>query len=161
MSNPKPVSLVTGAATGIGRSAAIALARNGYDVAINYSRSEDAAKFTAEQAQAAGAKTILCRCDQSEDAEARAMLAAIEKEFGRQPKRILNEPRLLDLDLIAFGNETRATDKLILPHPRAHERRFVLQPLSEIAPELRLPRQSRTVAELLESLPADETLRRI
>ncbi len=81
-----------------------------------------------------------------------ARLQALEQEFGRQPKRIMNEPRPLDLDLIAFGNETRATKALILPHPRAHERRFVLDPLSEIAPNLILPRQSKTVKELCEQL---------
>jgi 3-oxoacyl-[acyl-carrier protein] reductase len=83
MNSDKPVALVTGAATGIGRSAAIALAKNGYDVVINYSRSEDAAKITAQDAEAAGAKTLLHRCDVSEDAGVRAMLAATEKEFGR------------------------------------------------------------------------------
>src|SRR5438105_907162 len=51
-------------------------------------------------------------------------LQAMEKEFGRTPKKVLNEPRPLDLDLIAFGNEMRTTDRLVLPHPRAHERRF-------------------------------------
>ena len=80
-------------------------------------------------------------------------LKSLEKEFGRHPKKVLNEPRPLDLDLIAFGNERRATNALILPHPRAHERRFVLQPLSEIAPDLILPDQSKTVKELLKHLP--------
>jgi 2-amino-4-hydroxy-6-hydroxymethyldihydropteridine diphosphokinase len=75
-------------------------------------------------------------------------LQALEKEFGRQPKKILNEARPLDLDLIAFGVEIRNTRQLTLPHPRAHQRRFVLQPLAEIAPEFILPGQSRTVAEL-------------
>jgi len=79
-----------------------------------------------------------------------AKLQALEKEFGRRPKTVLNEPRPLDLDLIAFGNETRATPDLILPHPRAHLRRFVLQPLAELAPELCLPGQTLTVAQLLE-----------
>lgn len=83
-------------------------------------------------------------------------LRAIEIEFGRQPKKVLNEPRPLDLDLIAFGNETRVTEKLTLPHPRAHLRRFVLQPLAEIAPDLILPGQKRTVAELLTFLETDE-----
>ena len=83
MTSNKPVALVTGAATGIGRSASIALAKNGYDVVINYSRSEDAAKITAQDAEAAGAKTLLHRCDVSDDAGVRAMLAATEKEFGR------------------------------------------------------------------------------
>jgi 2-amino-4-hydroxy-6-hydroxymethyldihydropteridine diphosphokinase len=85
----------------------------------------------------------------------------LEKVFGRVPKKVLNEPRPLDLDLIAFRNEVRKTPPLILPHPRAHLRRFVLQPLNEIAPELVLPGQVRTVSELLAALPAGETVTRI
>jgi 2-amino-4-hydroxy-6-hydroxymethyldihydropteridine diphosphokinase len=85
----------------------------------------------------------------------------LEKVFGRAPKKLLNEPRPLDLDLIAFGNEIRNTPALILPHPRAHQRRFVLQPLSEIAPELILPGQTKTVFQLLAQLPPDETVTRI
>ena len=90
-----------------------------------------------------------------------AKLQALEKEFGRRPKEVLNEPRPLDLDLIAFGNETRATRELTLPHPRAHERRFVLQPLSEIAPDLILPGQPQSVAELLRRLPPDVSMRKL
>ena len=86
-------------------------------------------------------------------------LRSLEKEFGRQPRKILNEPRPLDLDLIAFGPETRNTPKLVLPHPRVHLRRFVLQPLSEIAPDLILPGQSKTVAQLLAELSSDEVLK--
>jgi len=85
-------------------------------------------------------------------------LRKLERKFGRRPKKILNEPRPLDLDLIAFGNETHNSPELILPHPRAHLRRFVLQPLSEIAPELILRGQGKTVAELLASLPVDSTV---
>ena len=59
MNNDKPTALVTGASTGIGRSAAIMLAKNGYDVVINYSRSEEAANITAAQAQAARAEQWL------------------------------------------------------------------------------------------------------
>jgi len=88
-------------------------------------------------------------------------LRELEQEFGRAPKTVLNEPRPLDLDLIAFGNEIRHSPELILPHPRAHQRRFVLQPLSEIAPELILPGQGRTVADLLAKLPNDETVKRL
>jgi 2-amino-4-hydroxy-6-hydroxymethyldihydropteridine diphosphokinase len=88
-----------------------------------------------------------------------AKLQALEKEFGRQPKKVLNEPRPLDLDLIAFGSETRATQELTLPHPRAHERRFVLQPLSEVAPDLILPGQTETVTQSLAKLAPDPNVR--
>jgi 2-amino-4-hydroxy-6-hydroxymethyldihydropteridine diphosphokinase len=88
-------------------------------------------------------------------------LLALEREFGRKPKVVLNEPRRLDLDLVAFGQQTRGTKQLMLPHPRAHERRFVLQPLSEFAPELVLPGQRKTVAELLATLHTLEKLVRL
>jgi 3-oxoacyl-[acyl-carrier protein] reductase len=83
MTQGKPAALITGAATGIGRAAAVALAEAGYDVAINYSRSEQAARETAAQAQSKGAKTLLFQCDVSDDPSVRKMLAAVEKEFGR------------------------------------------------------------------------------
>ena len=83
INSDKPVALVTGAATGIGRSAALALARSGYYVVINYSRSEEAAKTTARVAEAAGARTLVYRCDVSDDACVRTMLEATEKAFGR------------------------------------------------------------------------------
>jgi 2-amino-4-hydroxy-6-hydroxymethyldihydropteridine diphosphokinase len=88
-------------------------------------------------------------------------LQELQREFGRVPKKVLNEPRPLDLDLIAFGSERRNTPDLILPHPRAHLRRFVLQPLSEIAPDLILSGQVKTVAQLLARLPKDETVTRL
>ena len=86
-------------------------------------------------------------------------LRALEREFGRQPKIILNEPRPLDLDLIAFGDAIRDTQTLALPHPRAHLRRFVLAPLNEIAPDLILPGQTQSVASLLAQLPAADAVR--
>lgn len=88
-------------------------------------------------------------------------LQALEKEFGRVPKKVLNEPRPLDLDLIAFGNEIRHSPELVLPHPRAHLRRFVLQPLSEIAPDLILPGQIYSISQLLTKAPADEVMQKI
>ena len=90
-----------------------------------------------------------------------AELHRLEREFGRTPKMVLNEPRRLDLDLIAFNHETRNTPSLTLPHPRAHQRRFVLQPLSEIAPDLILPGQPLTISELLAALRSDEKLARL
>ena len=88
-------------------------------------------------------------------------LQTLEKEFGRAPKQVLNEPRPLDLDLIAFGAETRATPQFTLPHPRACRRRFVLEPLSEIAPALILPGQTAPVAALLAALPAGNDVLRL
>lgn len=85
----------------------------------------------------------------------------LEKVFGRTPKKVLNEPRPLDLDLIAFGQETRNSPDLVLPHPRAHTRRFVLQPLCEIAPDLVLPGQTRTVAQLLAGLNESESCEKV
>jgi 2-amino-4-hydroxy-6-hydroxymethyldihydropteridine diphosphokinase len=88
-------------------------------------------------------------------------LRGLEEKFGRQPKKILNEPRLLDLDLIAFGSRTMNSADLVLPHPRAHLRRFVLQPLSEIAPDFILPGQTKTVQQLLRALKTGEKLRQL
>ena len=90
-----------------------------------------------------------------------AKLQALEREFGRRPKQVRNEPRPLDLDLLTFGVETRATPALTLPHPRAHVRRFVLAPLAEVAPNLLMPGQSRSVAALLAALGSDEVLHRL
>jgi len=75
-------ALVTGAASGIGRSVVIALARAGYDVGINYSSSEAAAVATAAAAAKLGAKTLLLKCDVSDEAGVRAMLNKVAAEFG-------------------------------------------------------------------------------
>lgn len=80
-------------------------------------------------------------------------LQALERAAGRRPKRIPNEARPLDLDLLAFRRETRQTPELTLPHPRAHRRAFVLAPLAELAPVLRLPGWDRSAREWLAGLP--------
>jgi 3-oxoacyl-[acyl-carrier protein] reductase len=78
----RPKALVTGASSGIGRAAAVALAAAGYDVAINYSHSEAGARETAALAAAKGARTLVLRCDVADDACVRSMLKEVELEFG-------------------------------------------------------------------------------
>jgi 3-oxoacyl-[acyl-carrier protein] reductase len=75
-------ALVTGGGTGIGRSAVLALARAGYDVAINYASSAQAAGRVAEEAGALGATTLLLQCDVSDETAVRAMLATVGERFG-------------------------------------------------------------------------------
>lgn len=83
-----------------------------------------------------------------------------ERRAGRMPKQLLNEARPLDVDIIAWGEKQTATDRLVLPHPRAHLRRFVLEPLAELIPEWTLPGQSQSIRNLLNRLPSDSTFRR-
>ena len=83
MADSKPAALVTGSSTGIGRAEAIALAAAGYDVAVNYSRSADAAEETAAACAAHGARTVLIGCDVADDALVKSMAAEVEAAFGR------------------------------------------------------------------------------
>jgi 3-oxoacyl-[acyl-carrier protein] reductase len=79
----RKAALVTGGATGIGRSAVLALARAGYDVALNYSTSEKPAKDTAAEAEKLGAETLVVRCDVSDEAAVRGMVKRVGDKFGR------------------------------------------------------------------------------
>jgi 3-oxoacyl-[acyl-carrier protein] reductase len=83
-------ALVTGGGTGIGKSAVLALAKAGYDVAINYASSAKAAQETEKEAQALGAKTLLLQCDVSDEKAVRAMLAKVEQSFGHLDALISN-----------------------------------------------------------------------
>ncbi|MCE0483719.1 MAG: 2-amino-4-hydroxy-6-hydroxymethyldihydropteridine diphosphokinase [Methylacidiphilales bacterium] len=78
-----------------------------------------------------------------------AKLRAFERERGRSPDRVANAPRPLDLDIIYYACLSINEPGLIIPHPRAHERRFVLEPLAQLRPDLVLPGQCKTVRELL------------
>ena len=79
-------------------------------------------------------------------------ILALEQAMGRrrlQPKG----PRTIDIDILLFGNSVVDTSELVIPHPVLHERRFVLEPLSEIAGNVRHPVFKRTIRELRDALP--------
>jgi 3-oxoacyl-[acyl-carrier protein] reductase len=79
----RPVALVTGAARGIGRSTALACAREGYDVVLNFSRSREATEAVAEEVTGAGARAALYQADVADEAAVRAMLDMVRADFGR------------------------------------------------------------------------------
>ena len=80
----------------------------------------------------------------------------LEREAGRPACHSSRESRTLDLDLILFGERCSNSPVLTLPHPRARQRRFVLEPLAEIAPEMRFPDTGESVAEALHRLEKAE-----
>ena len=83
-------------------------------------------------------------------------LLDIERSFGRDRAAGLPKgPRTLDLDLLMYGDLVLGDPALTLPHPAMHERRFVLAPLAEIAPEWRHPVLGETISELLADLPQE------
>jgi 2-amino-4-hydroxy-6-hydroxymethyldihydropteridine diphosphokinase len=87
-------------------------------------------------------------------------LGEIERALGRPRDHTRNVSRRIDLDLLYLGELERDEPELQLPHPRIAEREFVLRPLADIAPDLRLPGQTATVRELLAQLkPSDEVKR--
>jgi len=86
-------------------------------------------------------------------------LRGIESRHGRPRERAKNAPRSIDLDILYAGDAVVRTAELTLPHPRLHERRFVLQPLCDLRPALLLPGMSGTVAELLAALPPEAITR--
>jgi len=75
-------------------------------------------------------------------------LQKLEADYGRRRKGVRNEARPLDLDLISYGDQQMQTDVLVLPHPRARQRRFVMEPLAAIWPGYCFPGDSRAAAEI-------------
>jgi len=87
-------------------------------------------------------------------------LHRIETEFGRV-RQVRNEARVLDLDLLDFGRVQHADDRITLPHPRMHQRAFVLLPLQDVAPDYVHPVTGRGIGDLVAVLPEEQMIRRM
>lgn len=88
-------------------------------------------------------------------------LRAVERELGRRADHPRNAARTIDLDVLYFGGRSIEQPGLSVPHPRMIEREFVLRPLAEIAPDLRLPGVNATVEQLLANLPKSGEVKKI
>jgi 2-amino-4-hydroxy-6-hydroxymethyldihydropteridine diphosphokinase len=89
-----------------------------------------------------------------------AGILSIERGMGRQRKQ-KNGPRIIDIDILLFGSSIIDLSSLTVPHPKMHERRFVLEPLAEIAPDARHPALKQTVGEMRDALPAGQAVKRL
>jgi 2-amino-4-hydroxy-6-hydroxymethyldihydropteridine diphosphokinase len=87
-------------------------------------------------------------------------LLRIEREMGRRRTQTKG-PRTIDIDILLFGDVVIDTPALTIPHPAMYQRRFVLEPLAEVAPEARHPLLKKTVRELLAALPAGQAVRKV
>lgn len=83
----------------------------------------------------------------------------IERALGRV-RTVANGPRTVDIDILLYGNEVIHSPQLEIPHPRMHERRFVLAPLADLSPDLRHPVLNKTVRQLLAALSATSSCRK-
>lgn len=112
MAVSKKAALITGGATGIGRSAVLALAKAGYDVAINYGSSEAAARETAAEAEKLGVRALTLKCDVSDEKAVLAMLAEVDSAFGKLDVLVNNagttaSMKFKDLDSISIDEWDR------------------------------------------------------
>ncbi len=87
-------------------------------------------------------------------------LLNVEREMGR--RRVQNKgPRIIDIDILLFASAVVKTAGLTIPHPALHQRRFVLEPLTEIAPDVRHPLLKKTIRELRDELPPGQAVRKV
>ena len=119
----RPVALVTGSATGVGRACILQFASRGYDVVVNYSRSEQDAKQTAADAEALGAKTLVIRCDVANNVGVRQMINEINDTFGRLDALVNNAATTT---FIEHGNLDALTEEMWDPDSRGQPEGGVL-----------------------------------
>lgn len=81
------------------------------------------------------------------------LCSEIERQAGRPPDRRRNEPRVIDIDIIYAGRSVIHNDSLMVPHPRWKSRRFVVQPLADVRPDLVMPNETQSVSDILKLLP--------
>jgi 2-amino-4-hydroxy-6-hydroxymethyldihydropteridine diphosphokinase len=89
-----------------------------------------------------------------------AAILSLEQSMGRQRKQ-KKGPRIIDIDILLFGSSVIEIPSLTIPHAKLHERRFVLEPLAEIAPDARHPVFKRSMRELRDALPPGQTVKRL
>ena len=77
----------------------------------------------------------------------------VEKMLGRSNKLVKNQPRIIDIDILFFGNSVIETEELSIPHPMIALRKFVLLPLAEIEPDFKVPHSKITIADLIDNCP--------
>jgi 2-amino-4-hydroxy-6-hydroxymethyldihydropteridine diphosphokinase len=87
-------------------------------------------------------------------------ILSLEQGMGRQRKQ-KKGPRIIDIDILLFGSSVIEIPSLTIPHPKLHERRFVLEPLAEIAPDARHPVFKRSMRELRDALPPGQTVKKL
>ena len=133
------------------------LAANGRVVAISSFYETEPVEFTDQ----AWFLNCVVALETTETPEQLMMaLLQIEQQMGR--RRIQKKgPRAIDIDILLFDEAIVDSPALTIPHPAMHQRRFVLEPLAEIAPEVRHPVLKKTVRELLDALPAGQEVRKL
>jgi 2-amino-4-hydroxy-6-hydroxymethyldihydropteridine diphosphokinase len=139
------------------RDAIARLGAHGHVLAVSSFYETEPVEFT-DQAWFLNCAVALETADAS--AELMTALLQIEKQMGRQ--RVQKKgPRSIDIDILLFADLVVTTPELTIPHPAMATRRFVLEPLVEIAPDALHPVMKKTIRELLEELPAGQAVRRV
>jgi 2-amino-4-hydroxy-6-hydroxymethyldihydropteridine diphosphokinase len=139
------------------RDAQVRLSTAGRVIALSYFYETEPVEFTQQPL------FLNCAVAIETNATPQQLMSAIlriEEEMGR--RRVQRKgPRSIDIDILLFGDAIMESNELTIPHPAMHQRRFVLEPLAEIAPEVLHPVFTKTIRELLDQLPEGQAVRRI